>query len=165
MLGPGGSPRRAPVNVHEPLQYVERLIAAEHSSSLVFVEDFDPSLPALIADRDELVQALLNVVRNAAQAVEGNGRIRLRTRVATPANIAGRLWPLAARVDVEDDGPGVPDALRDTLFYPLVSGRRDGTGLGLALAQGLVRRQGGIIEYASRPGSTVFSVLLPVERT
>jgi two-component system nitrogen regulation sensor histidine kinase GlnL len=164
MLGPAGAPRRQCVNIHDPLQHVERLLAAEYSASLVFVEDFDPSIPAVTADRDELVQALLNIVRNAAQAVEGAGRIRLRTRVATQLSIAGRPCPLAVRVEVEDDGPGVPDAIRDTLFYPLVTGRRDGTGLGLALAQDLVRRQQGVIEYASRPGCTVFTVLLPVER-
>jgi len=165
MLGPAGAPRRQSVNIHDPIQHVERLLAAEHSSALVFVEDFDPSLPAVTADRDELVQAMLNLVRNAAQAVEGTGRIRLRTRVATQVSIAGRPWPLAVRVEVEDDGPGVPDAIRETLFYPLVTGRRDGTGLGLALAQDLVRRQQGVIEYSSRPGCTVFTVLLPVERT
>ena len=118
----------------------------------------------MTADRDELVQAFLNVLRNAAQAVDGAGRIRLRTRVATPVSIAGRPCPLGVRIDIEDDGPGVPEAIRDTLFYPLVSGRRDGTGLGLALAQDLVRRQGGVIEYTSRPGCTVFTLLLPVER-
>jgi two-component system nitrogen regulation sensor histidine kinase GlnL len=146
------------------LQHVARLITAEYGSALAFVEDFDPSLPALHADRDELVQALLNVVRNAAQAVDGAGRIRLRTRAAAHVSIAGRPCALALRVEVEDDGPGVPDAIRDTLFYPLVSGRRDGTGLGLALALDLVRRQQGVIEYSSRPGCTIFTLLLPVER-
>jgi two-component system nitrogen regulation sensor histidine kinase GlnL len=164
MLGPGGTPGRQAVNIHDPLQHVARLIGAEYGSALVFVEDFDPSLPALSADRDELVQALLNIVRNAAQAVAGAGRIRLRTRVATHVSVAGRPCALAVRVEVEDDGPGVPEAIRDTLFYPLVSGRRDGTGLGLALAQDLVRRQQGVIEYSSRPGCTIFTMLLPVER-
>jgi len=165
MLGPGGAPGRRAVNIHDPLQHVARLIAAEYGSALVFVEDFDPSLPMLNADRDELVQALLNIVRNAAQAVEGAGRVRLRTRIATHVSIAGRPCTLAVRVEVEDDGPGVPEAIRDTLFYPLVSGRRDGTGLGLALAQDLVRRQQGVIEYTSRPGCTIFTTLLPVERS
>jgi two-component system nitrogen regulation sensor histidine kinase GlnL len=165
MLGPGGMPGRRAVNIHDPLQHVARLIAAEYGPGLTFVEDFDPSLPLLNADRDELVQALLNVVRNAAQAVEGAGRIRLRTRIATQVSLAGHACALAVRVEVEDDGPGVPDAIRDTLFYPLVSGRRDGTGLGLALAQDLVRRQQGVIEYTSRPGCTIFTTLLPVERS
>jgi two-component system, NtrC family, nitrogen regulation sensor histidine kinase GlnL len=164
MLGPGGTPRREAVNIHDPLQHVERLIAAEYPSTLTFLEDFDPSLPPVLADRDELVQALLNIVRNAAQAVEGAGRIRLRTRIATQVSIAGRPRALAVRVDVEDDGPGVAEALRDTLFYPLVTGRRDGTGLGLAVAQDLIRRQEGGIECMSRPGCTVFTLLLPVER-
>jgi two-component system nitrogen regulation sensor histidine kinase GlnL len=164
MLGPGGTPGRQSVNIHDPLQHVARLITAEYGSALAFVEDFDPSLPSLHADRDELVQALLNVVRNSAQAVDGAGRIRLRTRAAAHVSIAGRPCALAVRVEVEDDGPGVPDAIRDTLFYPLVSGRRDGTGLGLALAQDLVRRQQGVIEYSSRPGCTIFTLLLPVER-
>ena len=164
MLGPGSTPRRQSVNIHDPLQHVERLIAAEYPAALRFIEDFDPSLPAIVVDRDELVQALINIVRNAAQALEGAGRIRLRTRIATQVAVNGRSCPLAVRVDVEDDGPGVPDAIRDTLFYPLVSGRRDGTGLGLAVAQELVRRQHGSIEYSSRPGCTIFTVLLPVER-
>jgi two-component system nitrogen regulation sensor histidine kinase GlnL len=164
MLGPGNAPRRQAVNIHDPLQHVERLIAAEYTSALTFLEDFDPSLPAVNADRDELVQALINIVRNAAQALEGQGRIRVRTRIATHVAVGGRPCPLAVRVDVEDDGPGVPPALRDTLFYPLVSGRRDGTGLGLAVAQELVRRQHGCIEYSSRPGCTIFTLLLPLER-
>jgi two-component system nitrogen regulation sensor histidine kinase GlnL len=164
MLGPGNAPRRQPVNVHDPLQHVERLIAAEYTSALTFIEDFDPSLPPVNADRDELVQALINIIRNAAQALAGAGRIRLRTRIATHVAIGGRPYPLAVRADIEDDGPGVPPTLRDTLFYPLVSGRRAGTGLGLAVAQDLVRRQQGSIEYSSRPGCTIFTLLLPVER-
>jgi two-component system, NtrC family, nitrogen regulation sensor histidine kinase GlnL len=164
MLGPAGQPGRGPLNIHEPLRHVERLIAAEHSDALTFEKDFDPSLPLVVADRDEVVQALFNLVRNAAQAVDGAGRIRLRTRAATQVVIAGEPVALAVRTDVEDDGPGVPEPIRHTLFYPLVSGRRDGTGLGLALAQDLARRQGGVIEYTSRPGCTIFSLLLPVER-
>jgi two-component system nitrogen regulation sensor histidine kinase GlnL len=110
-----------------------------------------------------LVQALLNLVANARQATADRGRVTLRSRIVRSYTIGNRLHRLAVRLDVEDDGPGIPAELRDRIFYPLVSGAVGGTGLGLAIAQELVQRQGGVIEFDSIPGKTVFSIILPTE--
>ncbi len=128
----------------------------------MIIRDYDPSLPDLQADPDQLAQALLNLVRNAAQATDGRGTIVLRTRVLTNQLINQANFRLVALIEVEDDGAGVPEDIADTLFYPLVSGRPTGTGLGLPLAQDLVNRHHGLIEYESAPGRTVFAVQLPI---
>jgi len=165
LLGPGHHPRKELVNIHELLQHVGHLLAAEASPNIVVERDYDPSLPPLRLDRHQIIQAMLNLGRNAVQAITQNGnaggRITLRTRVLINETIGTRRHRLVASVQFEDTGPGVPDSLRDTLFYPLVTGRSDGTGLGLAVAQDLVSRHDGLIEFESRPGSTVFTILLP----
>lgn len=162
LLGPGSPPSPRWMNVHEPLEYVIRLVESEGLPELRFIRDYDPSLPPLQADPELLVQALLNLVRNARQAVSEKGTIVLRTRIERQYTIQGRRHRLAARIDVIDHGPGVPEELREKLFLPLVSGSGRGTGLGLAIAQELVQRHGGLIEWRSRPGETVFSILLPL---
>jgi two-component system nitrogen regulation sensor histidine kinase GlnL len=106
---------------------------------------------------------MLNLGRNAIQAIGSNGRILMRTRALTNVSISTRRHRLVASIQFEDDGPGVPDTLRDTLFYPLVTGRAEGTGLGLAVAQDLASRHEGIIEFVSRPGQTIFTILLPIQ--
>lgn len=163
MLGPSSLPAHAPVNVHRVLDHVRRLLLAEFGAALIVDSDFDPSLPDVVGDADQLVQATLNVARNGAQAVAGHGRILLRTRVARNVTIGSRRNRLMLHVGIHDDGPGVPEALRDRLFLPLISGRAGGTGLGLAIAHEVVHRHGGHIEYASRPGDTVFNLFLPAE--
>jgi two-component system nitrogen regulation sensor histidine kinase GlnL len=163
MLGPSRPPHKLPLNIHEVCEHVYHLLRAEAPEGVVIERDYDPSVPGGAFDRNELIQALLNVVRNALQAVGERGRIVLRTRALSNASIGGRRHRLVACVQVEDDGPGVPPELQQTLFYPLVTGRRDGTGLGLSVAQQLVSRHGGLLEYESRPGHTVFSLLLPLE--
>ena len=162
LLGPARSLRRDLVNVHEILEHVMALVPNEAPAGVVFVRDYDPSLPAVTVDRDQIVQAMLNLVRNAVQAVGGQGRIVLRTRALTNYVIGNQRHKVVASVEIEDDGPGVPGELGDSIFYPLVSGRPGGTGLGLPLAQELVSRHGGLIEYRSRPGQTVFMVRLPI---
>jgi two-component system nitrogen regulation sensor histidine kinase GlnL len=162
LLGPLTPPRCSPFNIHEPAEHVLNMLETERVSSLRLIRDYDPSLPELFLDRDLLVQALLNLVRNAREAMRDTGTIRIRTRIERQYTIQGRRHPLAIRLDVEDEGPGVPPELGERLFLPLVSGRPGGTGLGLAIAQDLVQRQGGLIEWQSRPGRTVFSVLLPL---
>jgi two-component system nitrogen regulation sensor histidine kinase GlnL len=142
---------------------VRGLLIAEFGEGLRVERDYDPSLPSLLGDTDQLVQATLNIARNGAQAVAGNGTIRLRTRAARNVYDGERRHRLMLRVDVEDDGPGIPDALRDRLFLPLISGRAGGTGLGLAIAHEIVRRHGGHIEFSSRPGKTIFRLYLPAE--
>ncbi len=163
MLGPGGEPARESHNIHELVEHVYHLLRAEAPGSMTLSRDYDPSLPNLLIDRGQVVQAMLNVARNAMQAVADDGDIIFRTRALTHYTVGGRLHRLVASVEVEDNGPGVPVELRDSLFYPLVSGRPGGSGLGLALALELVTRQGGIVEYTSVPRCTVFQMLFPIE--
>jgi two-component system nitrogen regulation sensor histidine kinase GlnL len=162
LLGPARPMRRTHRNVHELVEHVLSVVAAERATGVEFQRDYDPSLPEPEVDGDQLVQALLNLVRNALQALESGGRVTLRTRALRQYTVGATRHRLAVRVDVEDDGPGVPEALRDRLFFPLVSGRASGTGLGLGIAQDLVARHGGVIEWDSRPGRTVFSIVLPL---
>jgi len=163
LLGPARPVRREPVNVHEVLDRVYRLARAEAPAGVAIERDYDPSLPAVALDRDLCVQAMLNLARNAVQAVGGRGRLTLRTRALTNATIGDLRHRVVAALQFEDDGPGVPPELGATIFYPLVTARAGGTGLGLAVAQDIATRHGGIIEFDSRPGRTVFSLLLPLE--
>jgi two-component system, NtrC family, nitrogen regulation sensor histidine kinase GlnL len=165
MTGPARPPQKAPVNVHEICEHVYHLLKGEARPGVSLERDYDPSLPDALLDRHQLIQALLNVGRNALQAVGDRGRIVLRTRALPNTSIGSVRHRLVAAVQVEDDGPGVPDDLRASIFYPLVTGRTNGTGLGLAVAQDLVSRHGGIVEFESEAGRTVFTVLLPLEET
>ena len=161
LLGPGGPPNRQIVNIHELLEYVLRLVESEAGPGVRFARDYDAGLPDVELDRDQLVQAFLNLVRNALAALEGQGRITLRSRALMNFTIGDVRHPVVAAIDIEDDGPGIPADLQDSVFYPLVTGKQDGTGLGLPVAQELLSRHGGLIEFESRPGRTVFQVLVP----
>ncbi len=162
LLGPGGPPNKEPVNVHELLEYVVRIVGAEDQKSLRFHRDYDPGLPDIDLDRDQIVQALLNLVQNAATALDGQGTITLRSRAANNFTIGEIRHRVIASIEIEDDGPGIPRELQDSVFYPLVTSRPEGTGLGLPAAQELISRHGGLIEFESRPGRTVFFVRLPL---
>jgi two-component system nitrogen regulation sensor histidine kinase GlnL len=151
----------ADVNVHEVCERVRAVVAAEYPHALVIERDYDASLPMLRGDKEQLIQVVLNLVRNAAQALHGQGRILLRTRVARQVTIAKKRHKLALDLHVIDNGPGIPDGIRDRIFFPLISGREGGSGLGLSLAQSFVHQHGGIIECESRPGRTDFRILLP----
>ncbi len=164
LLGPGGPPNKKPVNVHELIEYVVRLIEAEGSDHVKFERNYDPGLPLINLDRDQVVQALLNLVRNAVAALEGLGKIRLRTRAVTNFTIGDTRHSVIASIEIEDDGPGIPFDMQDSVFYPLVTGRPDGTGLGLPAAQELISRHGGLIEFESRPGRTTFFMRIPLEQ-
>ena len=164
LLGPGGPPNKAPVNVHELLEYVVRIIEAENKPTLKIKRDYDPGLPLIDLDRDHIVQAFLNLVRNAATALEGQGVITLRSRAVLNYTIGDTRHRVIASIEIEDDGPGIPDDLQDSIFYPLVTSRPDGTGLGLPAAQELLSRHGGLIEFESRPGRTVFLVRIPLDQ-
>ncbi|MBU6484034.1 MAG: PAS domain-containing protein [Betaproteobacteria bacterium] len=163
------SPHRAPtyrrINVHQVLVRVKGLVQAEFPAIPV-VCDFDTSLPDLDADDEQLVQALLNIVRNAAQALSGSviaaPEIRMTTRVARGVTLARRHHRTALSIAIEDNGPGIPEELRERIFFPLVSGRDGGSGLGLTIAQTFVSQHGGTIDCASVAGRTVFTVLLPL---
>ena len=159
LLHHDGAARLAPVNVHELLERLGDLLRAEPSAPAIR-HDYDPSLPDVQGDADRLLQLLLNLARNAVDA--GARTLTFRTRAEPGVRLGERVARMALRVDVADDGPGVPEALRDTLFEPLVSGRSDGSGLGLALAREIAREHGGELRYASRPGDTAFSLYLPM---
>jgi two-component system nitrogen regulation sensor histidine kinase GlnL len=164
LQGPRPARERTAVNIHEVLERVRRLAAAEAPANVTITTDYDPSLPELLADFDQLVQVFLNLASNAVHAVADRkaGRVVLRTRVERNYTIEGRLHPLALRVEVADNGPGIPEAEQSQIFYPLVTSRAEGRGLGLAIAQDLVTGHGGVINLKSRPGDTVFQVTLPL---
>ena len=162
MSGPVRAPAKSLMNVHEICEHVFQLLRAEAPAGVRIERDYDPSLPEAMLDRHQLIQALLNVARNALQAQGDLGRIVLRTRARSNVSIGSALHRLVAAVQVEDQGPGVPPHLRASIFYPLVTGRANGTGLGLAVAQELVTRNGGLIEFESEAGRTVFTLLLPL---
>ena len=164
LLGPGGAPNKRPTNVHELIEYVVRIIEAEDRRSLHIVRDYDPGLPLIELDHDQMVQAFLNLMRNAAAALDGQGTITLRSRAVTNFTIGDIRHRVIASIEIQDDGPGIPAALQDTVFYPLVTGNPHGTGLGLPAAQELISRHGGLIEFESRPGRTVFYVRIPLEQ-
>ncbi len=163
MAGPTRAPQKVRMNVHEICEHVYRLLRSEAHATVLVERDYDPSLPEGDLDRHQIIQALLNLARNALQAIGDRGRITLRTRVATSVRIGLARHRLAARIEIEDNGPGVPEAIRGSLFFPLVTGRANGTGLGLAVAQELVTRNGGAIEFQSESGRTIFSIVLPLE--
>ncbi|MCX7166184.1 MAG: nitrogen regulation protein NR(II) [Rhodocyclales bacterium] len=151
------------VNIHEILERVRRLIHAEYHDVNV-KRDYDTSLPDITGDREQLIQAILNISRNAAQAMQGNGEIVFRTRAARQVTLAKKHHQLALELQVIDNGPGIPANICDKIFYPLVSGRENGSGLGLTIAQSFVQQHGGTIEVTSRPGRTCFSLMLPLAR-
>jgi len=167
MLGPGRPPAKQSINVHELLERVYHLLRSEAPEGVAVDRDYDPSLPALTVDPNHIIQAMLNLGRNALQALSGGAvhapRLILRTRAASNVSVGARSHRLVASIQFEDNGPGVLPEIRDTIFYPLVSGRADGTGLGLGIAQDLVSRHGGLIEFDSVPGRTIFVISLPMD--
>jgi two-component system, NtrC family, nitrogen regulation sensor histidine kinase GlnL len=171
LLTPHRVPRRVPVNVHEVLERVRSILIAEFPG-IRLKRDYDTSLPTVEGDREQLIQAMLNIARNAAQAISAvedstpGAEIQLRTRVARQVTLARKRFRHAIEVLIIDNGPGIPDALRERIFYPLVSGREGGSGLGLTLAQNFISQHHGSVNFESVPGKTTFSILLPIqERT
>jgi two-component system nitrogen regulation sensor histidine kinase GlnL len=162
LLGPGGPPNKQVLNIHELLEYVIRLVQAQLGEHISVNRDYDPGLPDINLDRDQMVQAFLNLVQNAATALEGRGTITLRSRAIMNFTIGEHRHPVVASIEIEDDGPGIPTDLQDSIFYPLVTSKADGHGLGLSAAQELIGRHGGLIEFESRPGRTVFQVRIPL---
>jgi two-component system nitrogen regulation sensor histidine kinase GlnL len=162
LLAPQNASHYSALNIHEVLERVRSVVLAEMPEGLTIQRDYDISLPALVGDKEQLIQVMLNIVRNAAQAMQGSGLIVLRTRIARQVTLIKRRHRLAVMVQIIDNGPGIPPELQDKVFYPLVSGRADGHGLGLTLAQDFVSQHHGMIEFDSEPGRTRFTVLLPL---
>ena len=169
LLTPHRAPCVAQVNIHEVLERVRSLILAEFSSQVAIARDYDPSVPDLVGDKEQLIQVALNVARNAAQALTSEvtcagkvGTITFRTRAVRQVTLVRTRYRLALELQISDDGPGVAGSIRDRIFNPLVSGRDGGSGLGLSLAQTYVQYHHGVIECDSRPGRTVFTILLPL---
>ena len=158
MLTPHRTPHLEPLGIHEVLERVRSLVRAEFGIDIQ--RDYDPSIPDLVGDREQLIQAVLNIARNAAQA--GANTITFRSRALRQITILRQRHRLALELQVVDDGPGVPEEIQDRIFNPLVSGREGGTGLGLSLAQTFVQYHQGVIEFESRPGRTIFRILLPL---
>lgn len=165
LLGPQQPGLHITESIHKVAERVVGLVSLELPENVTLIRDYDPSLPELQYDPELIEQVLLNVVRNALQALgDQGGQIVLRTRTAFQITLHGERYRLAARIDIEDNGPGIPAHLQDTLFYPMVSGREGGTGLGLSIARSLVDRHSGKIEFISWPGHTEFSVYLPIRK-
>jgi len=165
LLTPHRLPQPAPLNIHEVLERVRSLILAEYPRGIAIRRDYDTSLPLLKGDKEQMIQVVLNIARNAAQAMKGAGQLAFRTRVARQMTLARKRYKHALVVDITDNGPGIPVDMRERLFYPLVSGREGGSGLGLTLAQTFVTQHGGTITFDSQPGKTTFTLLLPVNHS
>jgi two-component system nitrogen regulation sensor histidine kinase GlnL len=168
MLGPCQPLQRQPVNIHEVVEHVATVIKAEAAGTVDLVRDYDPSIPELPGDKSQLIQAVLNIARNALQALQENPAqqspiITFATRVQRRFTIGRTHHPLVARVDVIDNGPGIAPELLEDIFFPMITGRADGTGLGLAISQNLVNQHRGLIECQSEPGKTAFSIYLPLD--
>ena len=151
--------------MHELIEYVIRIIDAEDQRSLSIRREYDLGLPNIDLDWDQLVQAILNLVQNALAALDGQGTLTLRTRTVNNFTIGDTRHRVIASIEIEDDGPGIPKDMQDSIFYPLVTSRPEGTGLGLPAAQELLSRHSGLIEFESRPGRTVFFVLIPLDQS
>ncbi len=172
LLTPHRLPLPGPVNIHEVLERVRSVILAEFPG-MVVRRDYDTSMPVLTGDREQLIQVVLNITRNAAQAIKsvsqeggksgGSGEIRLKTRIARQVTLARRRFRHAVQVEISDNGPGIPEDMRARVFQPLISGREGGSGLGLTIAHNFVTQHHGTITFESAPGKTCFTLLLPVQ--
>lgn len=169
LLGPAFPGKRSPVNIHEVTEYVAKIVQAETNFKLIVTKDYDPSIPNIIGDREQLIQATLNLVRNAMQALESvdkisnGGKILLRTRIINHFTIGKEQHRVVCRLDIVDNGPGIPADFADRIFYPMISGRAGGSGLGLPIAQSAINQHHGLIECESHEGETRFSIFLPLK--
>ena len=161
LLGPSGMPKNTDVNIHEVIEYVANIVF-KNLDKVSFKRDYDPSIPDIKGDQDLLIQAVLNIVNNAVEAIKQDGNITIKTRVLRNYTLGEVTYRLAIKLDVIDDGPGVSEDIKDKIFFPMITGRAEGTGLGLSIAQRLIHQHAGLIECESRPGETIFSVYLPI---
>lgn len=167
MLGPNTLPNYKLANIHEVLERVYGLVAAESQQQITLIKDYDPSIPEINIDTEQMIQAILNIVRNAMDALLSHHiakpEIIFKTRILRQVNIGTNRHKMVIHIDIIDNGPGIPSELKDTLFYPMVSGRPEGTGLGLAITQNIISQHKGVIECSSHPHQTKFSIFLPLE--
>ncbi|MDR5860244.1 nitrogen regulation protein NR(II) [Halomonas eurihalina] len=167
MLGPNQVERHEPLNIHKVLERVRSLLTVEHPS-VTIIRDYDPSLPDLFGDESQMIQAMLNVARNAVEAMTESDvpapSLMLKTRARRQFTLGAERHRLVCEVSIIDNGPGIPERLRETLFYPMVSGRAEGSGLGLSIAQSILHQHQGLIECDSAPGHTEFRLLIPLEK-
>jgi two-component system nitrogen regulation sensor histidine kinase GlnL len=163
MMAANTYPVRSDTNIHEIIEYVISIIRVESSRNLHIEKDYDPSIPIINADREQLIQAVLNLLRNAVQATTNDERILLKTRIKRQITIQNKLNKLAIQLDIIDNGPGIPAEIESGAFYPMVTGHAEGTGLGLSIAQQLIQSHGGIINYERKENNTYFSILFPIE--
>lgn len=167
MLGPNQPANAQAMNIHQVLERVFSLVDAEAGDSVTLVRDYDPSIPEFKADAELLIQACLNICRNAVQAMLENQnkleppRITLKTRIKRQFTIGEDFHPLVCEIDIVDNGPGINSAIAEDIFYPMISGRAEGSGLGLTISQQLINQHHGLIQYDSKPGQTCFSIYLP----
>jgi len=167
MLVPHKTFKPEKLNIHEVLEHIRKLINAETHSSLQIITDYDPSLPDIEGDRQQLIQAFLNIARNAMQAMHSSQqpKLTLRTRIQRKVTIGNMTHKLILRVDIQDNGSGIPPDIVDSIFFPMVTGRSDGTGLGLSISQTIISQHNGLIKFESAPGNTTFTIYLPLENT
>lgn len=163
MLGPIKPSKKDPLNIHEILERVRQLVNAEVSNKIIIKTDYDPSIPTIKADKNQLIQSILNIVQNAVQAMQNSGNIILKTRIQRHMTIGRKRYKLTAKIEVIDNGPGIKKDMMNQIFYPMITTRAEGTGLGLSIAQSLINQHNGLIECESNPGKTVFSIYLPLE--
>lgn len=161
MLGPRDIPNKSLLNIHQILEHVRSLVQVE-ANHINFIADYDPSLPDIYGDESMIIQAILNITRNAIKEVPEDGEITFRTRPLRHYTIGENAYPLVAKIDIIDNGPGIPEELREKLFLPMVTGHAEGTGLGLSIAQTLINQHNGLIEFTRSSGHTVFTLLLPI---
>jgi two-component system nitrogen regulation sensor histidine kinase GlnL len=164
MLGPASKLQRKPVNILEVLEHIRKIVHAAEPERITIQRDYDPSIPELMADRDLLIQAFLNIARNAVQAIDGTGEITFKTRVGRQFTIGQITHPLVVQIDITDSGLGIPKDLGETIFLPMVTSKAEGSGLGLPMAQEIVSRHGGTIHLQSSGRGTTFSIILPMEK-
>ncbi len=166
LLGPHEQLQLQPLNIHEVLEHVRNLILAESDNLVTFSRDYDPSLPEVPGDRAQMIQVVLNIVRNAMQAAPDPSTcvIKLRTRSRRQFTIGTKLHRLVCQVDIIDNGPGIPPELEHAIFVPMVTGRAEGTGLGLAIAQSVINHHGGLLECENQASNTRFTLFIPMEK-
>ena len=170
MLGPHTIPKLEAVNIHEVLERVKSLVDAETAGNIAIERDYDPSIPEFDGDKEQLIQAVLNIVRNAMQALQSHECLRqriitLKTRIKRQFTIGAVRHRLVCKIDIEDNGPGIPPNIAQTLFLPMVSGRADGMGLGLSISQSIINYHNGLIECNSESGNTTFTLYIPLEKS